>query len=95
MIMDVIDLPVLVKTQAVRAPKLTGEPGDTITPPILKQLYNIDESVKFKTGTAQSSQAVAEFEEAYFYESDLDAFQANFSEPANPIKKIIGDNKPD
>ena len=30
--------------------------------------------MQFKSGTPQSSQAVAEFEEAYFYESDLDAF---------------------
>lgn len=91
MIKDVSELPPIVHAKAY---KFQDEPGDMVTPVLLKKLYNIGEAPK-KSDSAQSSQAVAEFEEAYFYESDLDFFQANFSQPLNPIKKIVGPNTPD
>jgi tripeptidyl-peptidase-1 len=53
-------------------------------------MYNIN-----ATGiSSQSSQAVAEFEQAYFYPSDVPLFEKKFGLPIQPVAKIIGKNDP-
>eukprot|EP01094_Clydonella_sp_ATCC50884_P022674 TRINITY_DN5260_c0_g1_i3.p2 TRINITY_DN5260_c0_g1~~TRINITY_DN5260_c0_g1_i3.p2 ORF type:complete len:562 (+),score=107.91 TRINITY_DN5260_c0_g1_i3:74-1687(+) len=66
-------------------------PGDDITPPVIKQLYNITATGSYNPNAAQ---AVAEFEEAYFYPSDLSTFEDKYGLPQQAIEKIVGINAP-
>jgi subtilase family serine protease len=68
------------------------EPGVSITPGIIKSLYKINNAV----GKADnSSQAVAEFEQEYFYPSDIPIFEKKFGLPLQNISRIVGSNHPD
>jgi len=68
------------------------EPGSNITPQVIKSLYKIGNRVG---GSKLSSQAVAEFEQAYFYPSDILEFEKLYNLPIQPIAKIIGPNDPE
>ena len=88
-----VDVPSLVPaSRAAAAAAGVQFPGQAVTPPVLHKVYNVP--TQFASAT-QGNQAVAEFEQAYFYPSDLTLFQANFSLPKQPLAKIIGKNKPD
>lgn len=68
------------------------EPGSNVTPQVIKSLYKIGNRVG---GSKLSSQAVAEFEQAYFYPSDILEFEKLYNLPIQPIAKIIGPNDPE
>lgn len=77
---------------AVRKPrKLRDDPGIDVTPLVIKSLYNITATGSGKTA---SGQAVAEFEQAYFYPSDLPIFEEKFGLPTQGAT-IIGPNDPE
>jgi tripeptidyl-peptidase-1 len=81
-----IDFPPLVKPRP-----MADEPGISITPAIIKNLYKIGSAV----GKADNnSQAVAEFEQEYFYPSDIPIFQKKFDLPLKNISRIVGRNQP-
>jgi hypothetical protein len=70
---------------------MADEPGISITPAIIKNLYKIGSAV----GKADNnSQAVAEFEQEYFYPSDIPIFQKKFDLPLKNISRIVGRNQP-
>lgn len=86
------DFPVLSsEKEGSSAVKKTAFTGANITPLVLQTLYNLP-------STAQStpllaSMSVAEFEQAYFYATDLVAFQKNYSLPNAPVQ-VHGKNDP-
>lgn len=67
------------------------EPGISITPGIIKSLYKIGDAAG---KASNSSQAVAEFEQEYFYPSDISIFQKKFNLPLQNISRIVGHNQP-
>eukprot|EP01095_Lingulamoeba_sp_RSL-Kostka_P008644 TRINITY_DN2926_c0_g1_i1.p1 TRINITY_DN2926_c0_g1~~TRINITY_DN2926_c0_g1_i1.p1 ORF type:complete len:373 (+),score=78.24 TRINITY_DN2926_c0_g1_i1:27-1145(+) len=78
--------------------------GEDITPEILTQLYGLNKTdsngnIMIVRGSRvenvpQASQAVAEFQEAYFYPSDLTLFQNTYGLPLLNVSNIIGINAP-
>jgi peptidoglycan hydrolase-like protein with peptidoglycan-binding domain len=54
-----------------------GEPGINVTPPVLFEQYGVPATPL--ASNANSSQAVAEFEQDSYYESDIPAFQKMFN----------------
>jgi len=68
----------------------SGYPGDSITPLVISKAYGLD-GVK---GHHRASIAVAEFEEEYFYPSDIQAFLANYSLPTANVSRIVGVDDP-
>jgi hypothetical protein len=63
-----------------------------MTPPIIKEKYKI----RNRVGLAKnSSQAVAEFEQEYFYPSDIPIFQTRYDLPLQNLTRIVGSNQPD
>ncbi|KAL6075503.1 polynucleotide 3'-phosphatase [Balamuthia mandrillaris] len=86
------------------------QPGVDVTPHLIKKLYNItssSENNKQETMLTSnynkrealhanvSKQAVAEFQEAYFYPSDIRVFEKHFGLPLQPVARVIGINDPD
>jgi len=68
-----------------------GEVGQKIDPLVIKRLYNINVTASGKTS---SRQAVAEFEQDYFYPSDFGIFEKKYGLPDQAIEKLIGPNDP-
>jgi len=67
---------------------ITSSSPVTIDPPRLYHLYDINHRV------SSSSQSVAEFEQAYFYRSDLNTFANRYHLPPTKVE-IVGPNHPD
>eukprot|EP00294_Goniomonas_avonlea_P002881 CAMPEP_0114559444 /NCGR_PEP_ID=MMETSP0114-20121206/10925_1 /TAXON_ID=31324 /ORGANISM="Goniomonas sp, Strain m" /LENGTH=531 /DNA_ID=CAMNT_0001744915 /DNA_START=18 /DNA_END=1613 /DNA_ORIENTATION=- len=73
-------------TRFVRA---AADPGENVTPPLIQKLYSITAQGK----DPSNGVAVAEFEEAYFYPSDLATFLQTYHLPSVNAT-IVGPNKP-
>eukprot|EP01097_Dermamoeba_algensis_P008398 TRINITY_DN55_c0_g1_i1.p1 TRINITY_DN55_c0_g1~~TRINITY_DN55_c0_g1_i1.p1 ORF type:complete len:592 (-),score=168.93 TRINITY_DN55_c0_g1_i1:198-1742(-) len=70
---------------------LRKDPGIDVTPQVLTKLYN----VKVRgDNTQKNGQALAEFEQEYFYESDLNLFQQKHGLPVQNVSTIVGVNNP-
>eukprot|EP00128_Syssomonas_multiformis_P017454 Colp12_sorted_trinity150504_noHs@16589 len=70
---------------------LGKEPGMNVNPPIIRKLYGLSgvESI-----TQKSGQAVALFEESYFFTSDITAFEQKYGLPEYNITQVVGFNDP-
>jgi tripeptidyl-peptidase-1 len=66
--------------------------GDNVTPPVLEKQYGFPVSSSLTKG-AHAGIAVAEFEQAYFYPSDLKTFQHTYKLPSTAAH-IVGPNDP-
>eukprot|EP00039_Didymoeca_costata_P021780 m.2956 g.2956 ORF g.2956 m.2956 type:complete len:719 (+) comp2634_c0_seq1:39-2195(+) len=74
--------------------KSDGFPGEDITPPVIWSLYKSPTpSISRSYSSANVSQAVGEFEEAYFYLSDTLSFQRQYHLPTE-VPNIHGPNHP-
>ncbi|KNC52497.1 family S53 protease [Thecamonas trahens ATCC 50062] len=67
-------------------------PGQDVTPGLIAKIYGITYDVAVPASVAQ---AVAEFEEAYFYPSDVAVFLKQYGLPAAAPPTIVGKNDPD
>lgn len=72
--------------------KRTGDPGISVTPEVIAASIGLPGTQSFTD--LETSQAVAEFEQGYFYPSDLIAFEKKYSLPVGNLTKIVGKNDP-
>lgn len=75
-----------------RDARTAAEPGLTVTPASLIARYG--QPYPYQPRQSGPHQAVAEFEEAYFYPSDVASYQSMFDLPPNPMANVVGPNKP-
>lgn len=80
----------LVKRVKETSPSSLPFPGMYVTPEVVFDRYGQPNPPP----PVNASQACAEFEQAYFYPTDVAKFQAMFNLSANPIARIVGPNHP-
>jgi tripeptidyl-peptidase I len=86
------DFPPLPNHMRLAISKVQGEfPGSNTTPPVLLARYNISQGAP--VDSESNSLAVAEFEQAYFYQSDLNEYQKKYGLNVRNVT-IHGPNKP-
>lgn len=93
-IVDITSGQPLMRSHALK-PKSSAQsfPGQEVTPQIIYELYQVN-STGSLSGSPQSSQAVAEFEEEFFYQSDLNIFQRTYNLSLQNVSTIVGINAP-
>eukprot|EP00854_Cymbomonas_tetramitiformis_P013452 gene13452-15897_t len=77
---------------ARRMAKTFKPSGPVTTPKVIRDLYKLDNATV--NDPSIPGQAVAEFEEAYFFESDINMAQKRYGFPQKNITRVIGPNHP-